>query len=112
MSEPEIQKMVRDNEERERGAYGAEPDMCKNMWKTFTGLTGHDLCFQGDSQGSQVTLSHLHMMNVQRKREWKSVWVYNYPVCAHNRLVQFDLCSHSKVYSRGCICVVNLSFVL
>lgn len=35
--------MVGDNEESDGGAYGAESDMCKNMWKTFTGFTGHDL---------------------------------------------------------------------
>lgn len=35
--------MVWDNEECDEGAYGAEPGMCKTMWKTFAGLTGHDL---------------------------------------------------------------------
>lgn len=77
LSEPEILKIVGDNEQYDRGAYGARPDMCKNMWKTFTGLTGHDLCFLGDSQGSQVTLSRPPMMNVQWKwgRQSVCVWV-------------------------------------
>lgn len=38
LSESEMQKMVWDNEECDRGACGAESDMCKNMWKTFTSL--------------------------------------------------------------------------
>jgi len=38
LSESEMQKMVWDNEECDRAACGAEPNMCKNMWKTFMGL--------------------------------------------------------------------------
>lgn len=38
LTESEMQKMVWDNEECDRGPCGAEPDMCRNMWKTFTGL--------------------------------------------------------------------------
>lgn len=37
-TESEMQKMVLDNEECDRGACGAEPNMCRNIWKTFTGL--------------------------------------------------------------------------
>ena len=76
LSECAIQKMMWDNKEVDGGAYGAEADVRKNMWKTFTGLAGHDLWVQGDSQGSEVTLSRPHMMNgLWTKADKVLVWL-------------------------------------
>lgn len=82
--------------------------MCKNMWKTFTGLTGHDLCFQGDSKGSQVMLSHPHVMNVQWKWGWQSMcvgvqWPYVCTTVYYNLICALTI---RCIRRTGCVCLI------